>query len=332
MELTQPTVQKASPRDVFLHLLVIITLYASATAFLTLLFQYINFEFPDIRSGIGNQFYREGLYQAIRIAIATLVVSFPAYIIASWFLNRISTLTPEKRNIRIRKWLLYFTLFIAALIVLGDFVTLIYNLLNGEASASFFLKVLAVFFVAGSVFLYYFWDLHKAAIDKTMRVFSYCVVAIVFAAIIAGFFVVGSPSEKRDRDLDAQRVGDLQEIQSAVVQYWQSKGKLPENLDVLTDPLRYVIIPIDPQTKEAYGYEVSRKAETFKLCATFKYPTNLGDNITVAAGIKPQPNVVDVTRTIDGFNTWDHGSGRVCFERTIDKDFFEKKPSVPLPM
>lgn len=162
MELSQQNQlpQRTSPKDVFLHLLAIITLYASATSFLVLLFQYINLGFPDARL-TEYDYYREGIFRSIRLAIATIIVVFPAYVGTSWFLNKGYASAPEKRNLRIRKWLLYFTLFIAALIVLGDFVTLIYNLLEGELTASFLLKVLSVFFVAGSVFFYYFWDLKQ---------------------------------------------------------------------------------------------------------------------------------------------------------------------------
>ena len=38
---------KAEPKDVFLHLLSIIALYASAVAFLVMLFQYVNVLIPD---------------------------------------------------------------------------------------------------------------------------------------------------------------------------------------------------------------------------------------------------------------------------------------------
>lgn len=39
--------EKVSPKDVFLNILSILTLYISAGSFLTLLFQYINIFFPD---------------------------------------------------------------------------------------------------------------------------------------------------------------------------------------------------------------------------------------------------------------------------------------------
>ncbi len=68
---------------------------------------------------------------------------------------------PVKKRLRIRRWLIYFTLFVAALIIIGDLVSLIYNFLGGELTTHFILKVLAIFFVATSTFIYYFWQIKQ---------------------------------------------------------------------------------------------------------------------------------------------------------------------------
>lgn len=159
-----------------------------------------------------------------------------------------------------------------------------------------------------------------------MRPFAIFVIVIVAVAIVAGFFVVGSPAEKRSRDFDDRRIADLQGIQGNLVQYWQGKRKLPSNLAELADPLRYVTVPVDPETKEQYGYEI-RGTETFALCATFNFPSgdkNARNDYLYDA--KPQAYYGT------GFDVWEHGAGRICFERTIDKDFFESKPPAPIPL
>lgn len=152
--------QKTSPKDVFLHLLAIVTLYASAASFLVLIFQYVNVLFPDVISPEGY-YNLSGAYQAIRWSIASLIVIFPVFVLTSWFLNKGYEKNPSSRNLRIRKWLIYFTLFAAALILIGDLVTLLNHFLGGELTIRFVLKVLAVGFVAGSTFFYYFSDLKK---------------------------------------------------------------------------------------------------------------------------------------------------------------------------
>ncbi len=149
---------KTSPKDVFLHLLSIVALYTSGIAFLVLIFQYINVLLPDATTD-GNYYAFQSSMTAIRWSISSLIIVFPVYIASVWFLNKSYDKTPARRKIWIRKWLLYFTLFAASLIIIGDLVTLINNLLNGELTLRFLLKVLAVFFVAGNVFGYYLWEL-----------------------------------------------------------------------------------------------------------------------------------------------------------------------------
>ena len=149
---------KVSPKDVFLHLLAIVTLYTSAVSFLVLVFQYVNVLFPD-PLGPEGFYYFSAYYGRIRWSISSLIVVFPVYLWASWFLNKDYKKNPQKRDLRIRKWLVYFTLFAAALIIVGDLVTLINFFLQGELTSRFILKVLAVLFVAGSVFGYYLQDI-----------------------------------------------------------------------------------------------------------------------------------------------------------------------------
>ncbi|MEK7193574.1 MAG: DUF5671 domain-containing protein [Patescibacteria group bacterium] len=160
IQTTQTSIQKTSPGDFFLHLLAIITLYASAISFGTLIFNYINYFIPDpLQEG---SYIRDAISSGIRWSIATLIIVFPAYIITSWYLNKSYAVTPYKRNLRIRRWLIYFTLFVTALIIIGDLVGLVYGLLGGlELTLRFILKVLTVLFITGSVFWYYLWDIRK---------------------------------------------------------------------------------------------------------------------------------------------------------------------------
>ncbi len=151
--------QRTGPRDVFFHLLSIVTLYASATSFVSLVFTYVDLVFPD---ALGADYYTKiAAYSSIRWWISILIVVFPVHILMMWYLSRSYVAMPKKRNLRIRKWLIYFTLFAAALFIIGDLVALINNLLNGELTVRFLLKVLVVFFVAGAIFFYDFWDLKK---------------------------------------------------------------------------------------------------------------------------------------------------------------------------
>ena len=236
---------KAGPKDIFLHLLSIVALYVSAGSFIALVFQYINVYFPDIVAD-GGYWALQSAYSGIRWSIAVLMVVFPVYIWVSWFLGRMYERTPELKNIKTRKWLLYFTLFAAAVIIIGDLVTLIYNFLQGELTARFLLKILAVGVVAAAVFWHYLLELRLSR--PSTKIFAYPVSAIVLVAIAAGFFMVGSPQEERLRKFDERRISDLQVIQGQIINFWQLKEKLPQNLAELSDTISGFRAPIDPES------------------------------------------------------------------------------------
>lgn len=151
---------KASPKDFFLNLLAIITLYLSAASLLTLLFQIINISVPDLLEQGGFK-DNSGRLTAMRFAISSLIVTFPLYVGTMMYLQNSYLKTPFKRNLWIRKWLIYFTLFAATLIIMGDIIALVNNLLGGELKVRFFLKFLSLLFVAGSIFAYYVLDIRK---------------------------------------------------------------------------------------------------------------------------------------------------------------------------
>ncbi len=142
-----------SAREAFLYLVLFLTLYLSAFQFGALLFVFTNRAFPDpLRT-------YETVRDAVRFPIASLVVAFPIFLWLSVVLRRAIRRDPEKKGSKIRKWLTYLTLFAAAGIIIGDLITLIFNLLGGELTTRFVLKVIIVGAIAGSIFGYYLWDL-----------------------------------------------------------------------------------------------------------------------------------------------------------------------------
>lgn len=155
---------KTSPKDFFLHLLAMVALYGSAVSFGAVLFQLINLGIPDPIEQ-AQYFSREHAREIIRRSVSFLVVLFPVYFGAAWHLQKIYARQPEKRTLWVRRWLTYLTLFIAALIIMFDFVTLVNRFLDGELTLRFFLKVLSIFFVAGAIFGYYFWDIRRHATE-----------------------------------------------------------------------------------------------------------------------------------------------------------------------
>ncbi len=298
-----------------MHLLSNLGLYYCAGWLVSLLYDYINYSFGTTSYYGGDSAWFSG---SMRWAIASLVIVFPVYVWITHSLNKDLEAHPEKRELRIRKWMMYITLSLAAIALIADLIALIYQFLSGEFAPTFFLKVLSVAVVASLVFGYYFYELRRDAGKKAPQrgVFRYAALALVLATVVGGFFIVGSPTTARIRQYDSQRVGDLQNIQWQIVNYWQSKGSLPKSLDSLQDPISGYMVPVDPEfvTKQLqYEYKPTG-ATVFELCATFGLQSVDAQGIT-----KPITGA--------GNDTWVHGGGRTCFTRTIDADLYPVRPT-----
>lgn len=311
MNTTNTEVGYSTPRDTFLYLLGLVTLVASAVSFGLLVYQFIDIKFPDVlRQGYYG--VTAANYELIRSALATLVIVFPVFFWTSRVLHKDVLAEPEKRAIRIRRWLLYFTVFIAALVVIGDLITLIHSFLGGDLTTPFLLKVLTVFFIAGSTLFYYLSELRDRAYPR--RVFQAVIILAVLLSVCYGFYTAGSPQNQRLVRFDQQKVNDLQSIQSYLVyNYWQQKGDLPPSLDALNDSISNFMVPKDPQTAQPYEYHVTGP-RSFQLCASF-------NKENTATSTLPQPVGLDSVN-----DNWNYTAGHVCFDRTIDPALYPVRP------
>ena len=314
---------KTTAKDFFLYLGVIIGLYVSSISFLTLIFQIINRVFP-----LAGE-YAENFDNTIRSSLAALIIFFPAFIYVSLVTNKDLKLNPEKKDIWIRRWMIFLTLFIAGLTIAIDLSTLIYRFLGAEdLTLRFFLKVFFVLAVALTIFKSELKDLKRISfeITKKMKIAVGIVSAIVLIAIVSGVVIIGSPATQRAKMLDATRVNDLSTIQNQIVySQWQTKGTVPANLDALKDPISGYTLPSDPETKASYEYKMLSK-NSFELCATFK--TEVGtttiNSITGKQVTSPYPygnNMIN--------ENWQHGIGRTCFTRTIDSQLYPVNTPTP---
>lgn len=313
-------IKRSMPRDVFVHLLMIATLYAAIGAFITLLFQYINVLLPDVL----NTYY-PSLRDSIRRSEAILFVVFPCYLFLSWLIERDFTKAPEMREFKVRKWLVYFTLFTSAIAIITDLVVLIYHFLGGDLTASFILKILAVLATAGAVFGYYLWDLRRGSRTRSSlpRMAAYASAFVILVALVAGFFMVGSPATERSRRFDEQRIRHLRTIQSEIVNHWMRKQKLPDSLDALKDDISGFAAPYDPETQTSYEYRAIGKL-SFELCAVFSTDSRGYEKSVypVAVPVYREPYYPGTMG-----DNWQHGAERTCFSRTIDPDLY--KPEKP---
>lgn len=319
-----PTV-KTTPKDVFLHLFNIVTFYLSVIGFITLYIQYIGALFPD-----PLNYYFSGIADSVRVSTSILFIAVPAFLLSSWLLSKDLKAIPEKRELKLRKWLIYFTLFISAITIIIDLIIFVYNFLNGELTVQFFLKVMVVLLVASSVFGYYIWELKRADADsKVPKILTSVVSTVVVLSIILGFFIVGTPGDQRDRRFDEQRVGNLQMLQSQIVDYWVRKSYLPVSLKNLEDNISGFMVPTDPGSKTNYEYRIISPL-SFELCAEFSRPTK--ETGLAGRGIKESGPYYNSFS-----QNWDHTAGKFCWTRTIDPEIYKVNKqdlpaAVPVPM
>lgn len=139
-------------REAFLYLISFITLYISAFSFGALIFSFTPIWFPDALD-YGRDVSTN--------TIASLIVAFPIFLVITRALHRGAQMDPERKESRIKKWLTYVTLVVAAAVLIGDSIAVLSSLLGGEVTVRFSLKALTVFLIAGSIFGYYLSDLQK---------------------------------------------------------------------------------------------------------------------------------------------------------------------------
>lgn len=296
MENNKPNV---TAKDFFLWLGAMVALYVFIVTFILLIHQYIQVWFPDVAlEPYGSSFYSE----TIRFAIASLIVSFPLYVWLTRMLHQDIRKNPLKKELWVRRWLVFLALFVGGLAMAIDFIVVINTFLSGELTTRFLLKALVILVVVGAAFWYYLnelrgtWELQ----ERQSKIVGAVVGIIVLISIVGGFFVVGSPFDERQYRIDEERIGDLSSIQSQIIFYWQAKQELPTALEDLDDPLSGFSVPTDPETEESYVYR-QVDGTTFELCATFAKESR------------------DDIRRFDG-ESWEHEAGEACFERTIDPD------------
>lgn len=289
-----------SAREAFEYLLLFVTLYLTAWHLGSVLFDLVNHALPD---AADPRYRLERMDRSMRGSIAGLVVAFPLF---AWLARRIGddvARDPVKRLSPVRRWLTYLTLFIAAAVLIGDLVALVYNVLGGETSLRFVLKVAVVAVIASAVFGYYLSDLRRDEAGGTGRgVGRGLVVAAavaVVAAVAAAITVTGSPAAQRQVRLDERRVQDLRQLEAAITDYARREGRLPEALDRLSQETGRQLSLDDPAGAGPYAYERD-EGRRYRLCAVFATSTQ---------GEAARGRVAD--------EGWRHPAGRHCFERAV---------------
>ncbi len=312
---------KVTPKDFFLWAGAVIALYVGVVNYIALVWDYVDYAMPD-----PLQYYSSDPYQSgISWEMASLIVLTPAFLALMFLIRRDIAKDSSRLDTWVRRWALYLTVFLAGAMIVGDLIYVLYTFLNGwEITASFLLKSLVVLFVAGTGLMHFLADIwnYWQKFPVRNQYVAGGTLALVIFTVVAGFFIVGTPAQARLHRLDEQRINDLVSIQYQIVNYWQQKEKLPITLADLNDPLSGFVMPRDPQSGDAYRYE-KVTSTTFKLCAVFNADgqLNTGEMVRAIQGPVPAGPMGTGEKGVGlEDSTWSHGSGEVCFLRTIDPE------------
>jgi hypothetical protein len=333
---------KTKALDIFLYLGIAISLITSITNLLQILFVAINRRFPDVFT-VGV--YVDQTQSDVRFAIASLVVMFPIYVGLSWYTSKDIEKFLYKQDIAVRKIMIYCTLFVTVLTLIGTLVTTIYTYLGGELSTPFALKAVLVFVVAFAVFAYYYYSLRRNYAVKTVvpMVITGISTIVAIGAIIWSVSIIGTPAEMRAKKIDSTRLSDISRIQQEVFNRFQATDKLPMSLLELNNAFQGYQVPTDPVTKESYKYTVTTQpvvkmnyttnkkelttAAVFELCATFDTVRQFdarGQSIDKGGVLMTDAMYSVSNYYYDGDQSpfWNHDKGETCFKRVITADMY----------
>ena len=295
-----------SAREAFLYLVLFVTLYTMAFNVGGLLFQFVDRWIPD-RLERGSP---ESQLEAVRNGTAAVLIAFPIFLFLSRTIGRALEREPEKRGSKVRKWLTYLTLFIAALVLIGNLTVLVRGLLGGELTPRFLLKTLAVFAIAGTVFGHYLAGLRReeretGAPARQATLPARAAAVVVGAVALGGLLFSGSPREERRQQFDSRRIEDLRAIAGAIDEHFRAHGRLPDSLGVLLqDPNTMLTELEDPESGRRFEYRVSDSTH-YELCATF------AEADSQVAGPRGRP--------YGASPFWRHPAGRTCFPLVVSK-------------
>ena len=307
------TQTKSSAKDFFINLGAIVALYTAVISLINLLFTAINTAYPKIING-----YNYFGSSSISWPVATLIIFCPIFLFLMWLLEREYRINPDKQNSGVHRWLTYITLFLAGLTVAIDLITILYYFIDGqELTTGFILKVLVLFVISSSLFIYYISDLRNKLTAESRIFWRVFAGIIVIGSIVWGFSVLGSPRTQRLIKYDEQKVSDLQNLSNQITSYYSNKNTLPVTIAEIANG-NYYITKLDSQTQKPYEY-VKISDTTYNLCAEFNKDSKDSSTNT---NMPVYDNY--------GIASWVHPAGHYCFNESVRPNNVYPPNSVPL--
>lgn len=296
--------QKNAAKFAFYYMLALLGLIFISLGLGMIIFQIINKVIRDpIISGFQPEVMRTGI--SMLVIAAPIFYAFMRLIQASLSSGRL------EKDSSVRRWLTYFILFVSSVVMIGWLIGTLNNFLSGELTAKFILKALTSILIAAASFTFFLYDIRRAEVagkkSGVVRAYFYSSLLVIIIVLAASFFYIESPQKARARRHDSLIISNLQQIESAINQYYTQEKDMPRNLEELTIPgkdtsrLNMDMI-IDPETKAPFEYKKISK-DSYELCANFKLSSKDADaSQAYDFYLEPDPR-------------WSHEAGRQCFER-----------------
>jgi hypothetical protein len=255
-------------RDAFSYLIAFIALGCWTVAVGHLFYVVIDRRLP---SGVDAVTFTQSLRYQVSTELATIIVAFPIFVVVSRSIAAQLAKRPETADSGVRKWLTYVALIVAAVILIGDAVAFLAGFLQGDLTGRFVLKALVLVVLAGGVFAYYLASVRGEATDlRRDRTFFAAAALAVVAALVFGFFDIGSPGYARSVANDVRRVDDVRDIANRI--HGLRNNAAPRSSFTLPRSLSGVpALPaeVDPVTHRPYAYRTMGPT-LYELCATFE--------------------------------------------------------------
>jgi hypothetical protein len=131
------------------------------------------------------------------------------------------------------------------------------------------------------------------------RIFGGVSSAIILIVFVSSFFIIDSPAQTRNKQIDAQTVSSMQNLTYTLQDYADAHQGLPATLDSISPSYTSQI----SQTKNPVAYNKLNDT-SYKLCANFN-SSNMTDKNPTS----------DVYQLSD--DSWKHDKGNVCFTKNI---------------
>ncbi|MCD4760800.1 DUF5671 domain-containing protein, partial [bacterium] len=216
----------------------------------------------------------------------------------------------------VRRWLTYFILLIAAIVMIANVIGTITGLLDGELTTKSILKTITVLAIAGTVFVFYLYDVKRERVqgykDKVISIFTYTSLIVVVVIFVSAWFFVESPQYSRQKKIDQEILNDLQDINFSIRDYYTNHDQVPEDLNFKERSPLASSAWVNPVTDKDYEYEVVADDE-YKICTDF-LTSNLED--------ENNKNYYSEIR-------W-HDQGYQCFSQKVTAMYDSKMPPEPV--